>query len=92
MMNLRMSFDGEDLFVQGEWADVDGHHSMRITEDLPPEVATAARAVCDWANTAEAGYSRSHLKYRDTRELEREIAKLETRLATARGVNGGNSR
>ncbi|KKL90210.1 hypothetical protein LCGC14_1906990 [marine sediment metagenome] len=81
-MRLIISFNDNDLFVQGEWVDQIGSHTRRLTEDMPPGIKAAAQTLIDWANTEEAtSLAPLTEKAGELQRLAQEIGRLRAREA-----------
>ena len=83
-MRLTLTYDGADLFIQGEWLSAYGVHSKRLTEDMPKEIRDAAVAVAGWANTQEDALRTGIEKHETAANLRREITRLEALERAAR--------
>lgn len=74
----------QDLFVQGEWADGGGGHSVRLTEGLSAALRQAALDLAQWANAQESSLVAQAEKYTQRQAIEQEIGRLQAKLAALR--------
>ncbi len=88
MARLLITNTDNDLFVQLEWQDNAGAHTMRVTEDMPPAVRKKALDVITWADGEEKrNYAKRAETYSNLQALRQEIGKLQAkeRALAARG-------
>lgn len=88
MARLVITNTDGDLFVQLEWVDNAGGHSLRATEDLPDVIYQAALDLVNWAdNEEQTTYAPSAEKYSTLQALRQEIGRLQAKekVLIARG-------